>query len=311
MDINKAYEIVVKLTLFGHEAYFVGGAVRDILMDKDPSDIDIATSATPQEVNDAFENVKFVGESFGVSLVTIEGETFEVATFRSEKDYEDGRHPNDVKLVKDIFSDSSRRDLTINSIYLNPINNKIVDLFEGQKDIKNKRIKFVGNPLKRIKEDNLRILRAIRFASTMNFELIYEDMEAIRRNAFLIKNVSNERIKMEFDKAFSKGNPARFISLLWSSGVLEQILPEVSELQTIEQSPKWHPEGDVLTHTIKTLKLLKDESVILKWAALFHDLGKVSTTVEEDAGITSKGHEKESITIAQSIMERLKFSNHE
>lgn len=311
MDNNKAYEIVAKLTLFGHEAYFAGGAVRDTLMDKEPSDIDIATSATPEDVKDIFENVKFVGDSFGVSLVTIEDESFEVATFRSESDYSDGRHPDSVDLVKDVFSDASRRDLTINALYLSPVNGKVLDFFEGRKDIKEKRIRFVGKPEDRIKEDNLRIIRAIRFASILDFEIVEEDMKAIRKNAFLIENVSPERIKAEFDKAFEKGCPARFISLLWSSGALYYILPEVSELQLVEQDPHWHPEGDVFTHTIKVLKLLKEESSRLKWAALFHDVGKTVKTKLEDGKIRSKGHDKASDEMALEIMKRLRFSNEE
>lgn len=307
---EKATEIVKKLVLFGHEAYFAGGAVRDKLLGKEPVDIDIATTATPERVDDAFPNVKFVGKSFGVSLVKHEGEEFEVATFRVDSDYKDGRRPNNVRFVRTLEEDAKRRDLTINAIYFEPITERYIDPTGGLDDIRNGVIRFVGNAESRIQEDYLRMLRAIRFAAQLNFELAEEDMNSIKKNVSLIYGVAPERIREEFEKAFKSESSARFISLLWSSELLTHILPEVSVLQLTEQDPRHHPEGDALTHTIRTLKLMPDASVNLTWGALLHDIGKATTTVvEEDGRITSKGHDKVSKNLAENILDRLKFSN--
>jgi poly(A) polymerase len=312
MDIEeKATEIVTKLTLFGHQAYFAGGSVRDMLLGLEPNDIDIATSATPEEVADAFEKTKFVGESFGVSLVEIDRDTFEVATFRKESNYEDGRRPEVVELIKNVEEDALRRDFTINAMYLDPITGKILDFFNGKEDLANGKIRFVGNPYDRIEEDYLRLLRAVRFAACLDFELVGVDLSAIRKRSHLIEEVAKERVKIEFDKAFAAGAGPRFISLLWATDLLSHILPEVNELQHIEQDPKWHPEGDVLTHTVKTLKGVSKEEPYLQWAALLHDIGKTETTERINGKITSKGHEKVSTEKALDIMHRMRFSNEE
>lgn len=308
---EKSKEIVTKLTLHGHEAYLTGGFVRDLLLSKESSDIDIATSATPDEVNDMFENSKFVGESFGVSLVSIGGESFEVATFRSEKEYTDGRRPDNVKLVKSVKKDASRRDLTVNAIYYDPITNKFLDFFGGIDDINNKRIRFIGKPESRIKEDHLRMIRAIRLASTLDFEIVGDDMKAIRKNSYLIMDIATERIKMEFDKVFNKKSGSRFISLLWASHLLDYILPEVAVLEETKQDPSWHPEGSVLVHTIRTLAKLETDDICTHWAALLHDIGKATTTALEDGKVRSKGHEKVSKELASNILERFRFSKKE
>lgn len=291
------------------EAVFAGGCVRDKLLGQKPHDFDIATSATPDEIKEIFPQAKEVGKAFGVMLVRFNGFEFEIATFRQDSKLSDGRRPNNIKFAS-MGEDASRRDFTINAMFYDPIAEKTHDFFGGAKDLRNKRIKFVGTPEIRIKEDYLRMLRAVRFASQFNFDLAGEDMLAIREHAFLTEEIAPERIREEFSKAFSSGASARFIGLLWASGLLYHILPEVSRMQTTEQDPMHHPEGDVLTHTVKVLKLMPDANVNLAWAALLHDVGKPDTTIEEENGrITSKEHEKVGAEIAEKILDRLKFSN--
>jgi len=195
--------------------------------------------------------------------------------------------------------------------YLDPITGKILDFFNGKEDLANGKIRFVGNPYDRIEEDYLRLLRAVRFAACLDFELVGVDLSAIRKRSHLIEEVAKERVKIEFDKAFAAGAGPRFISLLWATDLLSHILPEVNELQHIEQDPKWHPEGDVLTHTVKTLKGVSKEEPYLQWAALLHDIGKTETTERINGKITSKGHEKVSTEKALDIMHRMRFSNEE
>jgi poly(A) polymerase len=307
---EKATEICKFLQKEGHQAVLAGGCVRDSLLGIAPHDYDIATSAHPDEVKDIFSNIKEVGASFGVLILKYKEENFEIATFRTEGDYEDGRHPSWVKFST-MKEDASRRDFTINSIFYDPINDKYYDYFNGAEDLANLRLRFVGAPNKRIEEDHLRMLRAIRFATKYDLDLVGEDMKAIKHYARLINEIPAERIHDELIKLFSIGRSKRALSLLLTSNLLDNIFPEVSELQLTEQNPEHHPEGDTFTHTLLTLGLLENKDPFLHIAALLHDVGKPDTFEIINGKITNHGHHKRGRDISEEILTKLKFTNEE
>ena len=306
-----AREIVKKLQERGFEAYFAGGCVRDMLLGIEPLDIDIATSARPDEIEKIFEKTIPVGKQYGIIVVNMAGHNFEVATFRKEGGYFDARHPTHVTFSK-AKEDAQRRDFTINGIFYDPIKNKIIDLVGGVEDIKKKTIRFIGDPKERIEEDNLRLVRAIRFKITLGFQYAQTTYDAVRKYSYLIKNVSSERIKDELDKIMASPNRSQGLIELSESGLLSYILPEVEALKGVPQPPEFHLEGDVFVHTYLALKSLPPKAPShLGWAVLLHDIAKPLTLQKSGKRIIFHNHAQESAKLAEQILKRLKFSKFE
>lgn len=309
MTENKAKEIVKMLQDAGHDAVFAGGCVRDKLLGVKPHDFDIATSATPDEVELLFAKTVPVGKQFGIIVVLFGGEEFEVATFRSDSDNSDGRRPDKVEFTS-MKEDAFRRDLTINALFFDPIKEEIFDFVHGEKDVHNKVVRFVGNPSKRIEEDKLRMLRAIRFASKLDFKLDSRSLEAIKDSVEDVEQVSMERVFDELSRVLLSDKPSRGMEMLLESGLLGKVLPEVEALKFCEQSPKWHQEGDVFVHTMMVLDHTREKTSELStlWAALLHDVGKPAAFKVEDGVIKAHGHDKLGAEMADEIMRRFKTS---
>ena len=307
-----ANKIVHRLRNAGHEAFFAGGCVRDSLMGKVPHDFDIATSARPEQVQALFPRTVPVGVQFGVVLVVENGQEYQVATFRSDGAYLDGRHPQSVTFTT-AEGDARRRDFTINGLFYDPVGKRVLDFVGGQQDLKTRTLRAIGTPADRFAEDKLRLLRGIRFASTLGFEIESATWDAIRAGASAIREVSAERIRDELVKIFVCPGRVRGFDLLDASGLMAKILPEISSLKGCEQPPDYHPEGDVFVHTRLMLSLLPERvPVALAFAVLFHDLGKPATTERDATGrIRFSGHESVSAHMAGEIMRRLRFSNEE
>lgn len=299
-------DIVKQLKSHKFEAYWAGGTVRDLLMGCTPKDYDIVTSAKPEEIEDILEHTIPIGKKFGVILAVKKGHHFEVATFRSDASYSDGRRPDAVYFTNP-KEDALRRDFTINGMFYDPISKKVLDFIGGQKDINNKVLRFIGDPHERIKEDNLRILRAIRFKNALGFKYAPQTFEALRKYADLIKNVSWERIRDELDKILMLPGREDAFRELDKAGILEYILPELLRLKGIRQPEKYHKEGDVFEHTILCLEALPDRvSSEVVWAILLHDIGKPNTYSVKDR-IRFNAHAEVGAEIAAKILERLKF----
>lgn len=296
----------------GHSAFLVGGCVRNMLCGREAGEFDITTSATPEEIRRVFPRTVAVGESFGV-IVVIDGEdSFEVATFRTDFDYRDGRHPERVSYGKDAGEDVERRDFTINGLLLDPESKKVVDYVGGERDLINGTVRTIGDPQKRFGEDRLRMLRAARFAADMGFEIEARTFERIRENAPFIKDVSAERIRDELVKILTRRNSGNGLGLLRKTGLLKHILPEAEAMAGVEQPPEFHPEGDVFIHTQMVLDKLEentpDRSAELAVAALLHDVGKPPTFERSDR-IRFNGHDKVGAAMSRKICRRLRFSN--
>lgn len=293
----------------GFTAYFAGGCVRDHLMGKKPEDFDIATTAKPEEVEKLFSKTIPVGKQFGVILVIEEGVQFEVATFRAEGDYKDGRHPSKVSFTVP-EEDAKRRDFTVNGLFYDPIEKKIHDFVGGEKDLKKKIIRAIGDPVARFREDKLRLLRAVRFASTLDFEIDEPTWKAVCDHAKDIREVSPERIREELTKIFTRSGSVRGFTLLSESGLMRVILPEIEAMRNVQQPEKFHPEGDVFEHTRLLLANLKPPvSEVLAFSALFHDIGKPKTQALRDGRLTFYEHSEEGARMTAEIMRRLRFSN--
>ena len=305
-----ATRIVRRLRAAGHEALFAGGCVRDRLLGREASDIDIATSASPEAVQKLFPRTVAVGVQFGVVLVLEEGGEYQVATFRADGAYIDGRHPVSVTFT-DAEGDARRRDFTINGLFFDPLENRILDFVGGEADLRAGILRCIGDPAARFAEDRLRLMRAVRFASTLGFRIDPATWEALRARAKDITSVSAERIREELVKTLCHHTRLQGFDLLDESGLLDVLLPEVTELKGCEQPPDFHPEGDVFVHTRLMLSLLPEEvSVPLVFAVLFHDIGKPPTAFRDPNGrIRFNGHEAISATMAEQIFERLRFSN--
>ena len=309
-NIQAAYRIADKLRQNGHTAYFAGGCVRDFLMNKEPEDVDIATSAHPEQVELLFRKTIPVGKQFGVILVLENNKPFEVATFRTEGGYVDGRHPGHISFSVP-EEDARRRDFTVNGLFYDPFSKKILDYVGGQEDLKGKRIRAIGKPEERFAEDKLRLLRAVRFASSLGFEIEPDTWDAVRKNSSVITQVSPERIRDEIVKIFTRPNPARGLDLLSESGLLKEILPEIENMKGVEQSPDYHPEGDVYVHTRLLLEKLDHPSAVLALGALFHDVGKPVTFQIKDGKIRFYEHAPIGGRMTRAIMKRLRFSGDE
>lgn len=308
MTKDAALKVVSKLMESGHKAYFAGGYVRDMLMGKVSHDIDIVTSAKPEEVEKLFDKTIPVGKAFGVIVVVQDGKNFEVATFRKESDYSDQRRPKHVSFT-DEKTDATRRDFTVNSLFFDPIKNKVIDYTGGQEDIKKRTIRFIGDPTQRIIEDPLRLIRAIRFKSTLNFQYDDKTFDAIRRNASQIKNVSFERIRDELNAIVVSSRRHIAIVELSESGLLSYIIPEIDKMKGVPQPVEHHQEGDVFTHTYLAMKSLPDHSDLrLCWATLLHDVGKPPTLIREGKKMIFHDHAQKSAEMTAHIFDRLKFS---
>jgi poly(A) polymerase len=307
-----AISIVRRLQKAGHEAYFVGGCVRDLLRGAEPGDYDIVTSAKPDEVYPLFSRTVPVGMRFGVVIVVEEGHNYEVATFRSEEDYGDGRRPSHVEFTT-AEDDSRRRDFTVNALLMDPLAGSIIDYVGGKEDIERRLIRTIGSAQERFAEDHLRMLRAVRFAANLGYEIDIETLDAIKLNAPAIHRISAERIRDELTKLLTRGGARRGMEILVETGLLAEILPEVYALRGVEQPPQYHPEGDVWEHTLRMLDLLpswkgQENDDRLAWAVLMHDVGKALTRSENETGIHFYGHVREGEKIAEKLMRRLKFS---
>ena len=303
--------ILKTLTDAGFSAYIVGGFVRDHLLGLPSKDIDITTSATPEDVKGLFPHTDFVGAHFGISLVkTDDGKTIEVATYRTDGIYKDARHPSSVAFTNDPRVDVSRRDFSINSLLMD-FNGNVIDHFGGLGDLKTRSIRAVGEPTLRFQEDALRMLRAVRFACQLGFKIEGTTLEGIRACANRIRMVSAERVAQELSRILTSGRAAYGIDLLRDAGLLHYILPEIEILKDCPQSKKWHPEGDVYMHTLALLRNLTHGcSLTLALGALLHDVGKPATLkFKADGSPTSHGHAEAGEPIAGAILRRLKFPN--
>ena len=347
-----AQAILRKLRGEGHQAYLAGGCVRDLLLGREPNDYDVATSATPEIVLDLFPRTFAVGAHFGVVLVSaeIDGQPTltEVATFRSDGAYSDGRHPDAVRYTLSAEEDVQRRDFTINGLLLDPdkidpdkvdpgkgtgfspyvspaeppgalapegLKSAVLDYVGGLADLDTGIIRAIGQPERRFEEDHLRMLRAVRFAARFSFEIAPATQSAMRSLAPKIEAVSRERVRDELTRMLTEGHARRAFELLDQTGLLAQVLPEVCRLKGVEQPPQYHPEGDVWTHTLMLLAQLEPGSpMTLAWGALLHDIGKPATFQPAQGPgdrIRFNGHVEVGVAIAAEICRRLRFSNEE
>ncbi len=303
---NEVSYIIKQLNKNGYKAYIVGGCVRDTLMGKLPKDWDIATSALPDKTKSIFKNTYDTGIQHGTVTVVIEGKAFEVTTFRIDGKYQDYRRPLNVSYTQDIIKDLSRRDFTINAIAYHPIDG-FIDPFEGTKDITNKLIACVGEPKQRFNEDALRMLRAVRFSITLNFDIEIGTKMAIIEQSNLIKKVSSERIREEFNKILLSQKPSR-LTIMTKLNLLKYILPEFEVCFDTEQNHPYHIY-DVGTHSLKALDNIR-ENIILRWVMLLHDIGKPPCKTTDELGIDHfYGHQKVSTQMTKDILKRFRFDN--
>ncbi len=308
-----ANSICAKLRSSGYQALLCGGCVRDLLLKREPSDYDVTTDATPQEVMRLFPDSIAVGAQFGVVLVPHEELRVEVATFRADRGYSDGRHPDGVEYSKTPEEDVQRRDFTINALLMRPENEEVLDFVGGRADLQAKLIRTVGDPDRRFEEDKLRLMRAVRFAARFDFQIEPETLSAIRRHAREVTQVSSERLRDELSKMLTEGAARRAFELLEETGLLQALLPEVAAMRGVEQPPQYHPEGDVWIHTRKMIESLPPGCpATLAWGVLLHDVGKPPTfrsIVETGDRIRFDGHVDVGVKMAEELCRRFHFSN--
>ena len=333
---DHAISIVRKLRDSGHQAYLVGGCVRDLVLGREPADYDVTTDATPDQVMRLFPETYAVGAQFGVVLVPVSKAScgdgirpvsspeptadsrlvtehpgvVEVATFRSDIGYSDGRHPDQVRYSKDPREDVERRDFTINGLLFDPVKDEVLDFVGGRKDLDAGLIRTIGDPQHRFAEDKLRMLRAVRFAARFDYTIEPVTFGAIQKFVHEVHQVSRERVRDELTKMLTEGHARRAFLLLDQSGLLRQVLPEISAMKGVEQPPQFHPEGDVFVHTLLLLeKLPRPCPRTLAWGALLHDVGKPPTFRVAPDRIRFDGHVEVGVKMAQEICHRLRFSN--
>jgi poly(A) polymerase len=330
-----AISIIRTLRDHGHKAYLVGGCVRDLLLGREPADYDVTTDAIPDEVMRIFPDTYAVGAQFGVVLVPLPARdvannfstetsggrdvpgnvsakvnVVEVATFRSDIGYSDGRHPDQVRFSKDPREDVERRDFTVNGLLLDPVTNQVLDFVGGRKDLEAGIIRTIGDPERRFAEDKLRMLRAVRFAARFGYAIEPETFRAIQELASQIDQVSRERVRDELSKMLTEGHARQAFLLLDETGLLHEVLPQIEAMKGVEQPPQFHPEGDVFVHTLLLLdKLPHPCPVTLAWGALLHDVGKPATFRVAPDRIRFDGHVDVGVKIAEGICHRLRFSN--
>jgi poly(A) polymerase len=332
-QFEAALKIAQKLRASGYEAYFAGGCVRDLLLGRVPKDYDVATSATPDVVLEMFPRTFAVGAHFGVVLVGTCGaanveegtaELTEVATFRSDGVYSDGRHPDGVRYTLSAEKDVRRRDFTINGLLLAPLRAAdlvsapqslraaVIDHVGGLADLDAGIVRAIGRPEQRFEEDHLRMIRGVRFAARLGFEIETQTKRAIRSLAARTAAVSRERVRDELSKMLTEGHARRAFELLDETALLPEVLPEVAKMKGVEQPPQFHPEGDVWTHTLLLLDQLQpDCPLTLAWGALLHDVGKPATFKRAPDRIRFDGHAEVGVAIAAEICRRMRFSNDE
>jgi len=317
-----ATSIVQTLGQRGFQAYLVGGCVRDLLLGRDPKDYDVATDATPAQVMAVFPQTYAVGAQFGVVLVPVpDGEiaggspkshAIEVATFRSDLGYSDGRRPDEVRFSLDPREDVTRRDFTINGMLLDPVSGEVLDFVGGRKDLEAGIIRTIGDAEKRFGEDKLRMLRAVRFAARFEYAIEPATFAAMQKLAQQILVVSHERVRDELTRMLTEGRARRAFLLLEESDLLNPVLPEISAMKGVEQPPEFHPEGDVFEHTLLLLDNLPDPCPLtLAWGALLHDVGKPATFRRAPDRIRFDGHVEVGVKMAEQICRRMRFSNDE
>lgn len=312
MDVKReaATEMVRRLRDEGFQAYLVGGCVRDLVMGREPKDYDIATDATPEQVVALYPESVTVGAQFGVVIVLHEAGNVEVATFRSDGRYADGRHPTEVRFAKTPQEDVRRRDFTINGLLFDPASDEVLDYVGGQADIRARRIRTIGDPIERFHEDRLRMLRAARFAARFGFTLDAAAKDAIVKLAPQIHDVSHERVRDEIVKILTEGRARRGFELLDETSLLKEVLPEIKALQGVQQPPEFHPEGDVWVHTLMMLDGLRAPSSTLALGVLLHDVGKPPTFSVRER-IRFDNHVEVGAKMAEEICGGLRLSTHE
>ena len=307
-----AREIAARLRENGHMAYFAGGCVRDMVRGLTPKDYDIATDARPEAVQKLFPRTYAVGAHFGVIIVLENGFQFEVATFRSDEGYIDGRHPSAVRFSSP-EEDAKRRDFTINGMFYDPVAEEVIDFVGGRADIAAKLVRAIGDPAERLAEDRLRMLRAVRFATVLDYKIDNGTWKALVANAPSINQISAERIRDELVRVLTSPNRVRGWDLLDSSGLMRVILPEIDAMKGCLQPEQFHPEGDVFQHTRLMLQFLPEKvSVPLVFSVVLHDVAKPRTaTVDETGRIRFSGHDRLGAEMTEEIMRRLRFSGAE
>ena len=323
MSKGFAATIIQTLRQHGFQAYLVGGCVRDLLLQREPADYDIAASATPAQVMEIFPDTYAVGAQFGVVLVPLpeqqcansggnvlpKARAVEVATFRSDHGYSDGRRPDEVRFSQDPREDVARRDFTINGMMLDPVSGEVLDFVGGRKDLEAGIIRAIGDPDRRFAEDKLRMLRAVRFAARFGYEIESNTLAAIQRRAPEIQVVSRERVRDELTRMLTEGHARRAFLLLDESRLLKEVLPEISAMKGVEQPREFHPEGDVFVHTLLLLENLPHPCPpTLAWGALLHDVGKPATFRVAPDRIRFDDHVDVGVKIAEEICDRLRFS---
>lgn len=304
-----AAEVARSLQTAGHAALWAGGCVRDMILRRTPKDYDVATDALPDRVMALFPGSVAVGKSFGVVRVPWAGHWYEVATFRRDHAYVDGRHPSAVSF-SDPATDAQRRDFTINALFLDPVRGVVIDYVGGRADIERRLVRTVGVPADRFGEDRLRMLRAVRFAATLDFVLDAETADAIRAAAPRMGEVSAERIRDELNRTWTEAVRAGdALKLLDEVGLLAVLLPEVAAMKGVAQPPEYHPEGDVFTHTAIMLDAMRTDDFRLAWSVLLHDVGKPPTAALVDGRMRFERHANVGADMARAILQRLRFSN--
>jgi poly(A) polymerase len=319
--MKDAASVVETLRKRGFQAYFVGGCVRDLLLGRKPKDYDVATDATPSQVMDIFPQTYAVGSQFGVVLVPpdevqenagegSQAKAVEVATFRSDIGYSDGRHPDEVRFSRDPREDVARRDFTINGMLLDPVSGEVLDFVGGRDDLAAGIVRTIGDPEKRFTEDKLRMMRAVRFAARFEYRVDAATVEAIQRLAHQIDVVSRERVRDELTRMLTEGHAREAFRMLDESGLLREVLPEISAMKGVAQPEEFHPEGDVFVHTLLLLENLPSSCPLtLAWGALLHDVGKPATFRVAPDRIRFDGHVEVGVKIAEEICRRMRFSN--
>jgi poly(A) polymerase len=302
-----ARSVIATLREAGYEAYLVGGCVRDLVLGHPPKDYDVSTSAPPGRILEMFPGSGQVGAHFGVVLVREGAAHVEVATFRSDRDYTDGRRPSSVQFETDPREDVLRRDFTVNGLMMDPETGRVLDFVGGRSDLEAKMVRAIGDPDVRFCEDHLRLLRAVRFAARLGFAIEPATYTAIRRHHASIAHVSAERVRDELVRILTEGGARYGFELLDATGLIEDLLPEIAAMKGVEQPPGFHPEGDVWVHTLLLLEKLEHPSPTLALGSLLHDVGKPPTFRIAER-IRFDGHVEEGARIARDILERLRFS---
>lgn len=303
-----ALDIVKTLRAAGFRSLLAGGCVRDLALGLEPADFDIATDAPAEQVQRLFEHTVAVGVAFGIiTVIADDGSHYEVARFRTDIGYEDGRHPTAVAFTDVVEEDARRRDFTINGMFLDPLEGRLIDYVGGERDLERRLVRAIGEPAARFNEDYLRMLRAVRLAAGLGFEIEAETLAAVAAHTGNLERISTERIRDELTRMLTAPGARRGLQWMMETGMMQAVLPEVAAMDGVPQPPEFHPEGDVWTHVRQMVELLESPSAALAWSVLLHDIGKPQTyTVAER--IRFDGHDAVGAQMAEGICRRLRFS---